>query len=116
MPVTGIQERLGITAQDFDAPVVCPGGERIVETGQGPACRCKVAADTVTAAVDPSSLRAYCMGNYIECPIWQDAKQRQWEARKNLLDDHVSPERTLDFDSVPISDRIPLDPEQPLPR
>jgi hypothetical protein len=114
MPVTAVQERYAITAQDFDRPVLCPAGERIGETAQGPACRCRIAQETITAATNPSSLRAYCMADWRGCPIWRDAREREWENRKKLADDHEEPGRTLDLESVPISNTVPADPEEPV--
>jgi hypothetical protein len=103
MPLTAIQERYAITAHDYDRPVLCPAGERIMETAQGPACRCRVAQETITAATNPSSLSAYCMADWRGCPIWIDAREREEARRKKLVDDHDQPERTLDLESVPIA-------------
>jgi hypothetical protein len=107
MPLTATQERYAITAKDFDRPVLCPAGERIGETAQGPACRCRIAQETITAAANPSSLSAYCMADWRGCPIWRDARERELASRKKLVDDYQEPERTLDLESIPIANEVP---------
>ena len=55
-----------ITAKDIE----CPAGLLVEETIQGPACRCRITQETITAHENPTSLEAFCVGKYIECPVW----------------------------------------------
>lgn len=66
------------TTRRFDLPVVCPAGERIVETLEGPACRCRIEQSIISAAKDPSSLAGFCMGVHAMCPTWREARQAEW--------------------------------------
>lgn len=54
--------------------VTCPAGRQLGETTQGPACRCAITRETLTADENPTSLFAFCGGIYTECPVWRREK------------------------------------------
>lgn len=58
-----------------DLIVTCPAGRQLGETIQGPACRCAITRETLTAQENPTSLFAFCGGKYIECPAWRREKE-----------------------------------------
>jgi hypothetical protein len=70
-------ERLNFDAESLDLEVECPAGEKVAETREGPACYCRIEGSLVTAARDPSSLGAYCMGAYVFCPTWREHRVYQ---------------------------------------
>lgn len=72
-------ERLSFDAQALDRPVVCPAGDAVKETLEGPASFCRIEQGLITAARDPSSLNAYCQGAHELCPTWRAARQIEWE-------------------------------------
>lgn len=65
--------------------VVCPAGSAIAETPGGPACRCWVEKETITARESPTSLSEFCCSAYAKCPSWQAEKQRLEEAKSNAF-------------------------------
>jgi hypothetical protein len=69
------------TTRLFDLPVVCPAGERVVETQEGPASHCRIEQSIITAAKDPGSLATFCMGAHELCPTWQAAREAEWDRR-----------------------------------
>lgn len=69
----------------FDAPVKCPGGEAIGETMKGSGVHCRIEDSEVLADENPSSLVAFCCGNYRNCPTWQAEKHRIAEQRRTPL-------------------------------
>lgn len=38
----------------------------------------------MTTRTDPSPIRAFCTGRYVECPVWQAEKRRIEERRAGL--------------------------------
>ena len=69
-----------------DLTIPCPAGEAVGETLQGAACNCRVTKTLVASATDPSSLGRFCTSadGYLLCPVWQDEKQRVWDAGDEL--------------------------------
>lgn len=111
--MSAIQELRSLTAQEFDLPVVCPAGVRVAETPGGPACHCEVTKDVITASENPASLGKFCMGDYRACPVWQDAKERIWANREEVVDDIERPMRwsdmtgqSLRFEEIPVTDTV----------
>lgn len=84
-------DRFDLDFERLDLPVLCPAGERVQETRQGPTCRCRLEGamtgepSLITAAHDPSSLAAYCMGTpsnisgYVVCPTWKAGRDLERE-------------------------------------
>lgn len=33
---------------------------------------------------DPSTVRAFCCGSYVSCPVWRAERERGWEGRRAL--------------------------------
>lgn len=86
MPDTMVRTKSGLP-RVFDAVVECPAGEPIGEALAGSGCACRIEESALMAATDPSTLTAFCLGRYIECPTWQADKHRIWVGRKMRLID-----------------------------
>lgn len=56
--------------------IVCPGGELVLESRGGVACRCRVEHSTISARENPTSLLRWCMGAYTTCPTWVEEKKK----------------------------------------
>jgi hypothetical protein len=67
----------------------CPAGELVQETIQGPACRCRITRETITASENSRSLKSFCAGKYIECPIWRREKRAIAERKARELHDEI---------------------------
>lgn len=81
MPRTSLMEKRAYDAEDLDMPVLCPAGERIGETAEGPGCHCRIEGSKITAARDGSTLAIFCMGEHELCPTWRGAREIEWEDR-----------------------------------
>lgn len=67
--------------------ITCPAGAAIAgaETASA-AVECRVEGALITERLDPSSVRAFCAGNYRECPTWRRDKALTWATRRNNVD------------------------------
>lgn len=96
MPLTAAAERRRLTLADLDLKVTCPAGRRVTTLTEGPACVCAITDSVITAAKDPGTLDTFCMaertdglgeGGYPACPVWRDAREREWERRRTVLEE-----------------------------
>lgn len=70
--------------------IKCPAGELVSETLQGPACRCRITRETLTAYENASSLNAFCASRYTQCPVWVREKRAIAERKARELHDEIN--------------------------
>lgn len=70
--------------------IKCPAGELVTETIQGAGCRCRITRETLTAVENGQSLRAFCAGKYVECPVWRREKRAIAERKARELHDEIA--------------------------
>lgn len=98
MPLTQITQRVGLERlADLDQEVTCPAGRKVDTITEGPACVCRVTESLLTAAKNPMALVKFCMADrtdgldpeqgYQACPVWRDAREREWEQRRPILEE-----------------------------
>jgi hypothetical protein len=79
MPRTAILELRNVeSAMTLDREVVCPLGDRIHETAEGPACHCRAEQSLVSVARDLSSFSVFCTGDHTMCPTFRAAREAEW--------------------------------------
>lgn len=76
-------QQLGVDTPDFQGPVICPAGEKIENEGV-PACHCRIEDSVVSAALDPSSLTKFCLGDHTTCPTWRFDRDQFYGRRLKL--------------------------------
>lgn len=59
----------------------CPAGTIV----GGDACVCAIERLRIDARRNPTSIEAFCLGDYTSCPTWQSEKARLWERDKTPL-------------------------------
>lgn|SRR4051812_3772966 len=99
MPRTTLMDKRSYDAEDLDLPVVCPAGERVGETAEGPGCHCRIEGQRISAARDGSTLAIFCMGSHELCPTWRAAREIEWEHRavaELTADPHVQRSFTME--------------------
>jgi hypothetical protein len=97
MPLTDVTQMIGLERlTDLDKPVTCPAGRKTDSVMEGPACVCAITESVLTAAKDPMALVKFCMAEqtdglrdegYPACPVWRDAREREWERRRTVLEE-----------------------------
>ena len=70
--------------------IKCPAGELVTETIQGAGCRCRITRETLTAHENGQSLRSFCAGKYINCPVWRREKRAIAERKARELHDEIA--------------------------
>lgn len=80
----------------FQPRVTCPAGQPIHGGVEGTACQCTIEGEPITAAKDPSSLQAFCMGAYDLCPTWRFEKDRLAAGRAEVGDQDAAEQRKID--------------------
>ena len=108
MALTQMQERLNVTAADFEKlVVVCPAGRKLDSGTEGPACRCQIEESLLTAAKDPVSLASFCCGQYTACPTWrQDQQHRYARPLLDTLDRQVKEKQAKKMGTVLDEERV----------
>lgn len=77
----------------------CPASNPIFETLHGSGVRCRIERTTLLADLDPSSLLAFCCGDYTTCPTWRRMREAEWASRDRALD------ATLEHEAAPLAYR-----------
>lgn len=76
------RQRLHELASFRDGKPECPAGTFVALTDRGAGCLCNVEGEVIAEGASPSSLTAYCFGDYTACPTWRLEYQRVQEGNK----------------------------------
>ena len=64
-----------------DDDIVCPAGQVVGDAG----CLCSIEEGVIDGRSDTTSIAAFCMSAYGDCPTWQREKERIAAGRKEKL-------------------------------